>query len=166
MATTFEEYCEERWEMPRQHACRLVSAAAFAEKVVCRQLATPSRQSQIRPLLERLQRDDDRIAVWRDVERAGIAASPIPAVIRASVAFDQHLHRPSLGLEAAVGWVRRMCETRPSDAVTHFKRRSSLPSDRECLSKPQEKVATAFWRYGLPGKAATISAPWSALRRL
>ena len=64
---TFEEYCDKRWEMPRQHAYRLIGAAAFAEALSCHQLVTPSREAHIRPLLERLEADEDRIAVWRDV---------------------------------------------------------------------------------------------------
>ena len=64
---TFEEYCEQRWEMEKKHAYRLMNAAAFAEKVSNWTLQVPSRESHIRPLTERLESDDDRIAVWRDV---------------------------------------------------------------------------------------------------
>jgi hypothetical protein len=64
---TFDQYCEERWEMPRRHADRLIAAAAFADLVSRDQLVSPSRESHIRPLLDRLETDDDRIAVWRDV---------------------------------------------------------------------------------------------------
>jgi protein gp37 len=65
--TTFEEYCEQRWEMQKAHSYRLMDAAAFAEKVSNWRLSPPSRESHIRPLLERLEADDDRLAVWRDV---------------------------------------------------------------------------------------------------
>jgi hypothetical protein len=46
---------------------RLVCAAEFAEKVAHGQLKVPSTERHIRPLLTRLEADDDRIAVWRDV---------------------------------------------------------------------------------------------------
>jgi len=65
--TTFEEYCEQRWELAKSHAHRLMEAAAFAEKVPNWGLSVPTRESHIRPLLDRLETDDDRIAVWRDV---------------------------------------------------------------------------------------------------
>lgn len=64
---TFEEYCEQRWEIEKKHAYRLMDAAAFAEKVSHGTLLVPSRERHIRPLLERLEHDEDRIAVWRDV---------------------------------------------------------------------------------------------------
>jgi hypothetical protein len=44
-----------------------MNAAAFAVKVADRQLPAPSRETHTRPLLDRLEIDDDRIAVWRDV---------------------------------------------------------------------------------------------------
>jgi len=65
--TTFEEYCEQRWELTQGIVSRLERSAAFAEQVANWQLRIPSRESHIRPLLERLESDDDRIAVWRDV---------------------------------------------------------------------------------------------------
>jgi protein gp37 len=64
---TFEEYCEERWELTKVHAYRLIGAATFAQGVTDRLLQVPSRETHVRPLLERLETDDDRIAVWRDV---------------------------------------------------------------------------------------------------
>ena len=64
---TFEEYCEQRWEMTKVHAHHLMNAAVFAEKVNNCLLQVPSRESHIRPLLARLQADEDRITVWRDV---------------------------------------------------------------------------------------------------
>jgi hypothetical protein len=65
--TTFEEYCEQRWELEKVYAYRLMNAAAFAEKVANWQLPAPTRESHIRPLLSRLETDEDRIAVWRDL---------------------------------------------------------------------------------------------------
>lgn len=65
--STFEEYCEERWELQKAYAYRLIDAAAFGSKVANWRLPQPSRESHIRPLLTRLDQDDDRLAVWRDV---------------------------------------------------------------------------------------------------
>lgn len=64
---TFEEYLDQRWEMTKPYAYRLIDAAGFAEKVAHGQLSVPSRERHIRPLLERLESDEDRITVWRDV---------------------------------------------------------------------------------------------------
>lgn len=68
---TFEEYCEERWELQKVHCWRLIQAADFAEKVSYRKLSPPTRETHIRPLLERLPSregftDEDRISVWSD----------------------------------------------------------------------------------------------------
>jgi protein gp37 len=64
---SFEEYCEQRWELTKVHAYRLIGAADFAIKVTHGLLKVPSSERHIRPLLERLDADEDRIAVWRDV---------------------------------------------------------------------------------------------------
>jgi hypothetical protein len=64
---TFEEYCEERWDLGKIRPYQLIDAANFAAKVHNCELSMPSRESHIRPLLARLEVDDDRIAVWGDV---------------------------------------------------------------------------------------------------
>lgn len=64
---TFEEYCDERWELAKMRPYQLINAASFAENVHHGGLPVPSRERHIRPLLARLESDDDRIAVWRDV---------------------------------------------------------------------------------------------------
>lgn len=64
---TFEEYCAERWELVPQHANRLIAASAFAETCQDQKVPTPSREGHIRPLLARLETDEDRLAVWRSV---------------------------------------------------------------------------------------------------
>jgi hypothetical protein len=64
---TFEEYCNERWGKSIRRVEQLIAASAFGEKANNCSLKVPSNESHIRPLLERLKEDDDRIAVWRDV---------------------------------------------------------------------------------------------------
>lgn len=64
---TFEAYCDERWELTKQHAYHLIDAAGFAEKVNYSSLAVPARETHIRPLLLKLDNDEDRLAVWREV---------------------------------------------------------------------------------------------------
>jgi hypothetical protein len=88
---TFEQYCEERWDLQKAHAYRLMDAAEFAAKVSQRETPIPSSERHIRPLLERLETDDDRIAVWRDVlattNGARIKASDVDHAITRFLAF-------------------------------------------------------------------------------
>jgi hypothetical protein len=65
---SFEQYCEERWELQIAHVHRLINAASLAVKFSQREnLSAPSSERHIRRLLERLEAGDDRIAVCRDV---------------------------------------------------------------------------------------------------
>jgi protein gp37 len=64
---TFEEYCDERWEMADRHARRLIEAALFADQLVRCKLSLPAREGHVRLLLSKLDTDDDRIAVWKNV---------------------------------------------------------------------------------------------------
>lgn len=64
---TFEDYCDERWELKKRRPYQLIDAAAFAKKCTMVHVPVPARERHIRPLLERLQSDEDRIAVWLDV---------------------------------------------------------------------------------------------------
>jgi len=64
---TFKEYCEARWELQEAHSYRLMDAAAFAEKLSRGRVPLPNSERHIRPLLARLNQDEDQIAVWRDV---------------------------------------------------------------------------------------------------
>jgi protein gp37 len=65
---TFEEYCDQRWELDDGSASRLIRAAALVELFPANlQGKVPGRLSHVVPLLERLEADEDRIAVWRDV---------------------------------------------------------------------------------------------------
>jgi hypothetical protein len=68
---TFEEYCEERWELGKVQVWNLTNAAAFAEKVHYSELQIPTRETHIRPLLERRQMPGLRAAsrctaAWRN----------------------------------------------------------------------------------------------------
>ena len=48
---TFAEYCEQRWDMQRRHAYRLIDSAAVMGRLECVQLDTlPATESQARPL--------------------------------------------------------------------------------------------------------------------
>lgn len=65
---TFEEYCEQRWELSKSQSYYLMDTATFGQKVLNLGLFVPKRPSHIQPLLARLpDREQDQIAVWRDV---------------------------------------------------------------------------------------------------
>lgn len=87
--TTFEEYCEQRWELEKQRPYQLINAAEFAEKAHNCALPIPSRESHVRPLLSRLEVDNDRIAVW---------AAPRPAAGRAAGPANRRPHSSSVEL--------------------------------------------------------------------
>jgi len=65
--TSFREYCEDRWELKESQVYRLMDAALFAAKLPRGGVPLPSNERHIRPLLARLDQDEDRIIVWRDV---------------------------------------------------------------------------------------------------
>ena len=59
---------QERWELDKPRAWRLIEAATVAEKTlqICNLL--PARESHVIPLLK-LETDVERAAVWQDVIR-------------------------------------------------------------------------------------------------
>lgn len=64
---TFEEYCEQRWEWSRIRAHQVIEAADLAFKMFTNVNILPNREAHIRPLLDRLKTDDERLAVWQQV---------------------------------------------------------------------------------------------------
>jgi protein gp37 len=68
--TTFEEYCEQRWDMSVDRAAQLINASDASEKL--RQLSSflPSKESHVRELLK-LDDDGHRAEVWKRVIESG-----------------------------------------------------------------------------------------------
>lgn len=64
---TFEEYCVVRWEMDTSRARRLIDAAVLADKIVPIGTILPMREAHVRPLVERLETDAERLAVWQQI---------------------------------------------------------------------------------------------------
>lgn len=64
---TFDACCEQHLELTPRRAGQLIAAAQLGQKLNNCSLNLPSRESHIRPLVERLEQDEDRISVWRDV---------------------------------------------------------------------------------------------------
>lgn len=68
--TTFEEYVEERWDMARDSAYRLIQHADAAAKLSEKSDVSPARESHVRELLK-IESDEDRAAVWQTVVGRG-----------------------------------------------------------------------------------------------
>jgi protein gp37 len=64
---TFKQYCEDRWELQEAYVHRLIGAAGFAARLAHGRVQVPTSERHIRPLLDRLEADADRITVWCDV---------------------------------------------------------------------------------------------------
>ena len=79
--TTFEEYCEQRWEIAYRTAKQLIEAAQVAEKLRNCADFLPARESHVRALLA-LDKDEDRAAVWqRMIGAKEITAKTIEAEV-------------------------------------------------------------------------------------
>jgi len=64
---TFEEYCAGRWEWTGERARQLIIAAQLAAKITTMVGILPARERHVRPLIERLETDDERLAVWQQL---------------------------------------------------------------------------------------------------
>jgi len=83
---TFEDYCQERWGMTRQHANRLVASAATMRNLEPTGSIFPTTERQARPLAQRSPEEQPR--VWaRAVELAGNAQPTAAQVTQAAEYF-------------------------------------------------------------------------------
>lgn len=131
--STWEQYCEGRWELSRAHADYLINAALFVKRLQCNYSCAllPVRETHIRPLLQRLKSDDDRIAVWRDVlsttKGTKIRASDVESARTAWQAPARAGRRPA----CRRGGGRLPTRARESRIPT-VRRASSAPWTRRC----------------------------------
>lgn len=76
---TFEAYCQERWEIGRDYADRMIAAAQVVLTIVSKGLPAPTKESQARALVA--VPEADRAEVWaKTVERTD--GKPTAAAIR------------------------------------------------------------------------------------
>jgi protein gp37 len=68
--TTFEEYCQDRWEMTPRRMNHLIESADAAYKMGRIIPILPSRESHVRELLK-IENDEDRAKVWEKVTSNG-----------------------------------------------------------------------------------------------
>lgn len=83
---TFEAYLEKRWDIARRTGYQQLAAAEFIQKLehfskndsvemcaIAHKTAPvfPANESQVRPLLDSLNHDGERIKVWADVVQDG-----------------------------------------------------------------------------------------------
>lgn len=80
---TFEEYCQERWQMERRHAYRLMDAASVVENVSNWTQTAPANEAQARPLTE-LEPEAQRLA-WEIVKETApegkVTAAHVKSVV-------------------------------------------------------------------------------------
>ncbi len=84
---SFQEYCEERWQMSRVHADRMISAAAVAENLKPIGF-NPSSESQIRPLTKLAA--GMRVEVWK----VATATKPNPTAKEVQSALEHVTKTP------------------------------------------------------------------------
>jgi len=83
---TFEKYLEERWDITRSRGYRLLSGVELVQKLACctendsgklspigdkKTIDLPENEAQVRPLIECLNHDGERLHVWQEVAKAG-----------------------------------------------------------------------------------------------
>jgi protein gp37 len=89
--TTFEEYCQERWDMTPQRSGQLIHAAECTQKIETIVSILPAKESHVRELLK-LEDDGHRAEVWRRVvERDGTVTAKI--VEEEVVRFQNELNK-------------------------------------------------------------------------
>lgn len=85
---TFEDYCQKRWEMTKQHAGRLMRAAELVGELEREPMGSlsPSNERQVRPLA-RLRDDPDKMrAAWAEAVDRADGKVPTEAIVREVVA--------------------------------------------------------------------------------
>lgn len=83
---TFEKYLEERWDITRSRGYRLLSGVELVQKLAyCTEndseklspigdkktIDLPENEAQVRPLIECLEHDGERLHVWQEVAQSG-----------------------------------------------------------------------------------------------
>lgn len=80
---TFEDYCQERWDMTRQHANHLVAAAVVVDNLETT-VSKPENERQVRPLT-RLP-EDERASAWKEAVASAPNGKPTAAIVEQVVA--------------------------------------------------------------------------------
>jgi protein gp37 len=83
---TFDEYCDTRWELDQRQVNRLIAGAELVDKMRPMGLTLPVRERHVRPLLDRLQTDDERLVVWQEI----MAEAPERVT---TVSVEEHIAR-------------------------------------------------------------------------
>lgn len=82
---TFEAYLDDKWNISRQHATRLMEAAEIATQLQKSPTgAVPETERQVRPLASL--EPDQRVAAWTEAVEASPGGKVTPAAVEAAVA--------------------------------------------------------------------------------
>ena len=98
---TFEDYCQQRWQMSKAHAYRMIDAAEVVSPIGDSGLPLPANEGQAREL-GRVP-EPDRAEVWREtVERT--EGKPTAAAVRET--YEQRQQPADVDLLAGDDWVQ------------------------------------------------------------
>lgn len=97
--STFEDYCQRRWDISRSRGYQLVTAAATVEALARSlpetstivDIPLPTAEGQVRPLTE--VEPEERPEVWASAVSA--AGGEVPTAAQVQAAVDQRLGRPT-----------------------------------------------------------------------
>lgn len=78
---TFEDYCNERWDISQSHAYRLIDATAVIDNLKAHQIGElPARESQVRPLASL--EPDQQVAAWNKAKEVAAGHTPTAAQVQ------------------------------------------------------------------------------------
>ena len=81
---TFEDYCQDRWDIERAHAYRLISAAGVIERLSPIGDIQPRSESQARPLTKLP--PDEQASAWKEAVASAPVINGTPRITAAHVA--------------------------------------------------------------------------------
>lgn len=135
---TFEEYVETRWEWHRTRAYQIIEAAKLAHEFVENSLQIPSRESHLKPLLQRLQTDEERSEVWRQVVIAA-ADDKVTAKLVETV-VERYLNAKAKDWITLTDWKELSDEDK--DAALHVEGRKTFNDQKD-----QTSIEWARWSW-------------------
>lgn len=130
---TFEDYCETRWQVSRQHALRLMNAASIQEILTPIGVILPANESIVRPLSRLLPDSEALVGAWNEaVETAPIVNE-----------------KPSITAKHVERVVRRWTNNEPEEAAPED---TCTVDDLTALADAGQKFGTIYadppWQYG------------------
>ncbi|HEX5591996.1 MAG TPA: DNA N-6-adenine-methyltransferase [Solirubrobacterales bacterium] len=86
---SFEDYCEQRWQMKRRRAYELMEASTVAEQVSEFSHTAPANEAQAKQLAPLREQPEEMVAAW---EEASADGEPTAAKVKEAVARRMDVH--------------------------------------------------------------------------